>query len=148
MAIPASVVGSTTLPVTVTVERGRLALFAKATGQHDKVYTDVTYAQAEGHRDLPVPPTFLFGLELEQPDPFAWIADLGVDLNHVLHGSQSFEYEQLAYAGDTLTAQSTVTDLYSKKGGALEFLERQTTVTRDDQKVATLTQVLVVRNPS
>lgn len=56
-------------PGVVTVERGRLALFARVTGQTDPVYTDVAAARAAGHPDLPVPPTFIFGLELEAPDP-------------------------------------------------------------------------------
>ena len=35
-------------PVVVTVERGRLALFARVTGQGDPVYTDVAAARAAG----------------------------------------------------------------------------------------------------
>lgn len=146
MPISPAAVGSTTPPMDVTIERGRLRLFAKATGQTDPVYLDPDEARARGHRDLPVPPTFLFGLELERSDPFGWIADLGVDMNAVLHGTQSFDYGRLAYAGDTLTVSSAITDVYAKKNGALEFIERQTTVRRGDETVATLQQVLVVRN--
>ena len=146
MVIPPSVVGSSTPPVVVTVERGRLRLFAKATGQTDPLYVDVDTAQAQGHRDLPVPPTYLFGLELEQPDPFAWISALGVDLNDVLHGTQAFTYDGLAYAGDTLTVASTVTDVYAKRGGALQFIERRSVVTRGEEQLATLEQTIVVRS--
>ena len=143
MPIDPNAVGATSPPITVTVERGRLQLFAKATGQCDPLYVDVETAQAQGHPDLPVPPTYLFGLELEQPDPFAWLAALGVDLNDVLHGSQSFTYEGLVHAGDTVTVQSTVTDVFAKK--ALEFLERRSVVTRGGEVVATLDQTIVVR---
>lgn len=146
MAISPSVIGSSTPPATMTVERGRLQLFAKAIGQTDPLYLDVDVARAEGHRDLPVPPTFLFGLELEQPNPFSWIEDLGVAMPTVLHGSQSFEYKAMAYAGDVLTATSTITDVYEKKGGALELIDRVTDITRDGETIATLTQTLVVRN--
>jgi acyl dehydratase len=146
VGISPAAIGSTTPPLDVTIERGRLRLFAKATGQSDPLYLDPKVARARGHRDLPVPPTFLFGLELERPDPFAWIAELGVDMNAVLHGTQSFDYACLAYAGDTLTVTSTITDIYAKKNGALEFIERRTVVEREGQAVATLQQVLVVRN--
>lgn len=146
MALPASVIGTTRPPFTATVERSRLRLFAKAVGQDDPVYTDVEAARQHGHPDLPVPPTYLFGLELEQPDPFAWMAELGIELSAVLHGAQSFEYTSMAYAGDTLTATSTITDTYSKKGGALDFIERRTEVTRGDERVATLLQTVIVRN--
>lgn len=144
MPIPTSAVGSSTPPLSVTVDRGRLRLFAKSIGQSDPLYVDVETALAQGHPDLPVPPTYLFGLELEQPDPFGWLGELGVDLNDVLHGSQSFTYDALVHAGDTVTVQSTVTDVYAKK--ALEFIERRSVVTRDGQRVATLEQTVVVRS--
>jgi acyl dehydratase len=132
--------------VTVVVDRGRLELFAKATGQTDPLYTDPAAAQALGHPDLPVPPTYLFALELAQPDPFGWITSLGVDLNSVLHGSESFDYRAMAYAGQELTARSTITDVYSKRGGALEFIERRTDITRADETVAVLAETIIVRN--
>ncbi|MCW2542868.1 MAG: hypothetical protein JWM40_420 [Frankiales bacterium] len=146
MPIDASVIGSSTPTISVTVERGRLQLFAKSVGQTDPLYTDVEAAKAEGMPDLPVPPTFLFGLELEQPEPFRWIADLGVDMNTVLHGDQTFTYERMAYAGETLHSTSTITDVYAKKGGALEFVRRLTEVVRDGAVIATLDQTIIVRN--
>ena len=146
MAITSTCVGTSTAPLTLTVERGRLQLFAKATGQTDPLYVDPAVAQAQGHPDLPVPPTYLFGLELERPDPFGWITSLGIDMNTVLHGTQSFEYDRLAHAGDVLTTRSTITDVYSRKSGALDFIERRTEVTRDGQPIATLNQTIVVRN--
>ena len=88
----------------MTSNAGRLRFFAKAIGETNPVYTDVDAAQAAGHRDLPVPPTFLFGIELDSPDPFGWLSGIGVDLRRVLHGEQSFTYHSPAYAGDVLTA--------------------------------------------
>ena len=86
-------------PIVVTVERGRLALFARVTGQADPVYTDLAAARAAGHPDLPVPPTFFFGLELEMPAPFGYLAELGIDLRQVLHGRQTFRYHALPTRG-------------------------------------------------
>ncbi|MFD7845611.1 MaoC family dehydratase N-terminal domain-containing protein [Nocardia sp. NPDC059764] len=134
-------------PVTVYVERGRLRLFAKAIGETDPLYTDVAAARQAGHPDLPVPPTFFFSLELEAPDPFAYLTALGVDLRRVLHGEQSFTYHRPAHAGDTLTLQPRIVDVYSKKGGALEFLVKQTGISRGEELVAEASSVIVVRNP-
>jgi acyl dehydratase len=134
-------------PITVQVERGRLRFFASATGQTDPVYTDLDAAMQAGHPDLPVPPTFFFSLELEEPDPFGYLAALDVDLRRVLHGEQSFTYHRPAHAGDTLTLQPRIVDIDSKKGGALEFLVKQTDITRDGQLVAEAQSVIVVRNP-
>lgn len=135
--------------VSVSVERGRLRAFAHAIAETDPMYVDLDAAGAAGHPDLPVPPTFLFGLASGQgPDDFAWLADLGVDLRHVLHGEQTFTYRSLAYAGDTLVLTPRIMDVYSKRGGALQFLVRATQIRRvDDTVVADMTMTIVVRDP-
>ncbi len=140
-------VGTQFEAVTVKMERGRLQFFAKAIGQQDPVYVDVAAARAAGHPDLPVPPTFLFSLEFEQPDPLAYLSDLGIDLGSVMHGEERFDYTRLAFAGETLTAKSHVADVYAKRGGSLEFVEIRTTLTRDDgDEIAVLSKVLVIRH--
>ncbi|MDT5065467.1 MAG: hypothetical protein QOK02_1622 [Mycobacterium sp.] len=148
MPVDQSVIGKEFPPLTMTVDAGRLRFFAKAIGETNPVFTDLETAKAAGHRDLPVPPTFLFGIELESPDPFAWLSGMGVDLRRVLHGEQSFTYHSPAVAGDVLTVTPRVDNVYSKKGGALDFIEKASTVTRQDGSVvAELTTVIVVRNP-
>ncbi|MEU4418303.1 MaoC family dehydratase N-terminal domain-containing protein [Nocardia salmonicida] len=147
MSLNRSVIGYESPAVSLLITRSRLRHFAKATGQLDPIYTDLTAAGQAGHPDLPVPPTFLFGIELETPNPFAFLEDLGIDLRTVLHGEQQFDYHRMAYAGDELTATSWITDLYDKKGGLLEFLVRETVVTNSDgDRVADLRNVTVVQN--
>ncbi|MGW5239210.1 MaoC family dehydratase N-terminal domain-containing protein [Monashia sp. NPDC004114] len=134
-------------PLVVEVERGRLRFFAKAIGETDPVHLDVAVARAAGHPDLPVPPTFFFSLGLEAPDPFGYLDHLGVDLRYVLHGEQSFTYHRPAYAGDVLTLTDAIVDVYVKRGGALEFVVKQTNITRAGEAVAEMRSVIVVRNP-
>ncbi|GAA4815026.1 MaoC family dehydratase N-terminal domain-containing protein [Tomitella cavernea] len=149
MAIDPSVVGRELAPVTAVIEAGRLALFATATGQDDPVYSDPAAARAAGHPGVPVPPTFLFGIELDQPEPFGWLTDLGVDLRHVLHGEQSFTYHAQAYAGEEVTARPHIAEVYSKKSGTLQFIAKHTRVTRvDGTAVADLESLIVVREPA
>ena len=145
MPIDPAIVGTRLSAHTVEVERGRLRLFAHAIGETDPSYVDIEAAHAAGHPDLPVPPTFLFCLEMERPDPFGFLSELGVDPRTVLHGEQAFEYHAPAYAGDQLMFVSTVSNVYTKKGGALEFLERTTEVNRGDTPIATLTASTVIR---
>jgi acyl dehydratase len=131
----------------VLVEKGRLKFFAKATGQTDPVYTDEAAAHAAGHPDLPVPPTFLFCLEMEAPDPAAIRNLLGMDYRRLLHGEQGFVYERMAYAGDVLRFEQRVEEIYDKKNGALEFVVRKTIVTNQrGESVAQLRTVSVLRN--
>ncbi len=145
MRIDPAVIGRSFPDVTVDVERGRLRLFAKAIGETDPVYTDVAAARAAGHRDLPVPPTLLFGLELDREDPHGWLGDIGIDLRRILHGEQSFTYAAPAYAGDALTFSSRVSDAYVKKAGRLGFLVRDTDVRRNGDDIAAMRQIIVVR---
>ena len=139
MAVAPSVVGTEMPPVQMTVDAGRLRFFAKSIGETNPVYT--------GDRPA-VPPTFLFAIEFEQPDPFAWLAQIGIDLRHLLHGEQSFTYHAIAHAGDTLIARPRIADVYSKRGGALQFIVKETAVTQaDGTPVADLRTVAVIRDP-
>lgn len=146
--IDRAVIGQALPPFEATMERGRLRFFATATGQQDPVYSDLEAARAAGHRDLPVPPTFVFGLPLERPGAFDWLAEIGVDLRFVLHGEQRFDYHELAYAGDTLRYASRITDVYDKRGGALEFIDVAVAIERDGGgRIADVRQITVVRHP-
>ncbi|MFI7003280.1 MaoC family dehydratase N-terminal domain-containing protein [Nocardia sp. NPDC050175] len=148
MPLDQSVIGKQLAPCTLTVEAGRLRFFAEAIGERNPIFTDLDAAKAAGYPNLPVPPTFLFGLELDNPESFSWLADLGIDLRWVLHGEQSFTYHVTAVAGDVLTSTPAIGNVYSKKGGALDFIEKISTVTRaDGTLVAELKTVIVVRNP-
>ena len=126
-------IGHAMPPFSVDVEKGRLRFFAKAIGQEE-----VSDA---------VPPTFLFCLEMESPNPAAIRDLLGLDYKRLLHGEQGFTYHAMAYAGDTLTFEQRIEDIYDKKNGALEFVVRKTRVTNQrNELVAELRCVTVMRN--
>lgn len=127
-------------------EAGQLRFFAKATGETNPVYFDESAAHDAGHPSLPLPPTFLFSLEFQQPDT-RWRDEIGIELSRILHGEQSFTYHRLAYAGDVLSYDSRIADIYDKKNGALEFVVRETRVTNQKgEHVADLRCVIVQRN--
>jgi N-terminal half of MaoC dehydratase len=135
-------------PLPVDIERGRLRFFAKATGQTDPVYFDLDAARAAGHRDLPVPPTFLSNsIELELPNPLGWVAALGGDLMKTTHAEQGFVYHKLAYGGDSVVLQRRIVDVYTKKGGALEFVVKQTDVMRGGELLMEIRFVIALRHP-
>ena len=142
-------IGKTYGRVTTEVEKGRLRFFAKAIGETDPVYTDESAARDARYRALPVPPTYFFCLQMiDDPDPTSWVGEIGINLQNILHGEQSFEYLEMAFAGDRLTFESVITDIYDKKGGALEFVISETTVVNQfGTLVSRLKQSLVVRNP-
>ena len=132
---------------TLVIERGRLRFFAKAIGETNPIYVDEAAAAAAGYADLPAPPTFVFAAELDSNTMFALFEQLGVPLGKVLHGEQGFEYLAPVVAGDTVTVTSRIKDIHDKRGGALEFLETESTaVNQHGEMVARLRGVVVVRN--
>jgi acyl dehydratase len=144
--IDRNIIGMAFPPFAITAEAGQLRFFAKAIGETDPVYFDESAARDAGHPTLPLPPTFLFSLELARP-PSNWREEAGIELARVLHGEQSFTYRRMAHAGDTLHFDSGVTDVYEKKGGALEFVVMETRVTNQrSEHVADIRKVLVHRN--
>lgn len=146
--IDTSFIGHVVAPFETRVERGRLRDFARATGQSDRVYFDVEAAQAAGYRDLLAPPTYLFSLDLHREDSFHFITLLNIDIAKVLHGEQSFTYGAPICAGDTVTLVSEVTDIYTKKGGAMEFVHLKTSATNQlGEDAGSMTRTVIVRHP-
>ena len=129
------------------IEKGRLRFFAKATGETNPIYTDEAAAKAAGYPSLPVPPTFLFAAELDAGTLMPALHEMDVNLPRILHGEQQFTYLAPVCAGDTITVESRISDIYDKKNGALEFVVKDSTVTNQRGKqVAEMRSVIVVRN--
>ena len=135
--------GASVLPI----ERTRLQFFAKAIGETSPVYLDREAARAAGYADIPAPPTFLFAAELDSGATVQLLADLQIPLSKLLHGEQGFTYHRAVCAGDTVTVRSSISDVFSRKGGALEFVVRTSRATNQhDELVAEMRTVLVCRH--
>ena len=140
-------IGYTPPPILWDVEKGRIAFFAKVVGLTDPIYTDEGAAKAAGYRGIVAPPTFIFGAPGDSGETMKLIETLNIDLGKVLHGEQRFDYHAPVCAGDTLRFESKVSDIYDKKGGALEFVVNDTKVTNQlGEHVADLHSVIVVRH--
>ncbi|MNG22732.1 hypothetical protein D3C81_797210 [compost metagenome] len=71
---------------------------------------------------------------------------MGFDLGRILHAEQEFSYHRMAFAGDVLTFDTRIVDVYEKKGGALQFVVQQTRITNQDgEHIADLRSSLVQR---
>lgn len=140
-------IGRESNPLIIDVEKGRLKFFAKSIGETNPIYTDEVAAQAAGYRSLPAPPTFAYSLDLERANPFDDIEAMGVNLGHVLHGGQDFIYHAPICSGDRISISSRVADIYDRKGGALEFLVQDYTLTNQNgELVAEMRRTLIIRN--
>jgi acyl dehydratase len=143
-----SAVGRSFTPITAHVEPGRLRYFLNTIGERNPVYRDAKAAAAAGYNGQPIPPTYLFCLEMMDAErPFEVIEALNIDLARVLHGEQRFAYHAPVTVGDTLNFLSRVTDVTDKKNGALTFVVIETKVTNQSGRhVADAARTIVVRN--
>ena len=74
--------------------------------------------------------------------------ELGVPIGNILHGEQSFTYLAQVCAGDVLKVDSRIADIYQKKGGALEFIVKDSVITdQNGVKVIEARSIIVARNP-
>lgn len=129
--------------VRTRVRRDDLRLFSSSIGETRPMYVSVRAARSAGHPDLPVPPTYLFGLVLRTGSPFDWAVERGFDMQRTLHAEQCFEYVAMTFAGDTLTLTSSCDPVETTRRSRALRLTRRTVVRRSDEVVAHLSCTLV-----
>jgi acyl dehydratase len=144
-----SAVGREFTPVTARVEPGRLRFFFDTLGEGNPVYREESAAKAAGYAATPVPPTYLFCLEMmDATVPFEFLNALNIDLARVLHGEQRFDYLAPVVVGDVVTFWPRVTSVTEKKGGAMTLIVVETKATNQNGvHVADISRTVVVRNP-
>lgn len=115
------IVGKTYPPFTVRVEYGKIREFAEALRDDNPLYRDAEAARRSPFGGIIAPPTLSRNFWWEGTQVHQ---DLGFDWRYVVHGEQEFEYYQPIKAGDVLTGQMKIADLYEKagkRGGKMTF---------------------------
>jgi hypothetical protein len=113
-----SAVGTTDEPFPMTVERGKIREFARATMSDNPQYlTDPT---------PPIEPTFLTSVSFWNPPGRSVFAKVNMDLKRLLHGGQEYVFHgPPPRAGTELTVQTRVAEIYEKegkRGGTMTFV--------------------------
>lgn len=109
------------------IEAGKVAEFARAIGDDNPAYRDEEAARAKGFEAIPAPPTFtrvaMFP-HYRPPDGSRLGFELGFDVRREIHGEQEYEFERPLLVGDSLYAETTLTDAFQRegsRGGAMTF---------------------------
>lgn len=101
-------------PFAVTIERTKIRELVSAIGDDNPVYQS---QQAAGYPDVPPPPTiatmFLFWGNTHFVEQ---LAELGLDINRLMHREEEYEYLAPMQPGETLTGVMTVLDGASRRG--------------------------------
>lgn len=127
------------------VERGRIKLYAHAIGETDPLYRDVAVARARGYPDIPIPPGYLYSLDLEREPPIDYLGAVGARMGHLLHGEQTLSLCRDICAGTEIYFHTRIADIYDKRNGTLEFFVVHTRVNDSEQVlVAELRATFVV----
>ena len=122
-------------PIIFDIEKQRVRFFSKATGQTDPVYFDEDIAKEKGFPSLLAPPTFLTTVSHEQRNPYQYLHDLSIDMKNVLHAGQCYKYHDLVFAGDQITMESKIKNMYDKKNGSLQFIEFESIFLNQNKKL-------------
>lgn len=123
MEIDRSLIGRSTEPYVVEVERGAIRRFADAIGDPDPVWRDPEYAKSLGHADVIAPPTFPVSFVMPGTPPW-WE---GLDRKRFLAGEQGFHYVRAITAGDVLTCRMVLLDVLRKEGrsGVMDLMVQE-----------------------
>ena len=141
-----SLINKTYPPIIFDIEKQRVKFFSKVTRQTDPVYFDEDIAKEKGFPSLLAPPTFLTTVSHEQKNLYQYLHDLSIDLKSILHAGQSYNYHHLVFAGDQITMESKIKDMYDKKNGILQFIEFESIFLNQDKKlIAESLSTLVIR---
>ena len=145
MAINRDYLGRTYPPTEpYEVSRVKLAEFADAIGDQNPVHRDREAAQAAGYRDVVAPPTFPIVISMNGSARAVMDPGLGINYAMVVHGEQRFEYNRPLFAGDTVTCQSTISDI--RQAGRNVLLTTRTEITTvDGEQVCTAYSTIVER---
>jgi len=135
--------GKTYDPVTFEVDADRIRQYADAVHEAGAIYHDPEAARRAGFRDLVAPPMFAVVFSAPALGP-AIIDTVGEGLPRMVHGGQEFVWGEPVCAGDTITTEAWVRDVYEKDGKVFYVFESVAKNQRR-QEVARATWTNIVR---
>ena len=120
MEIDTSLIGTSTEPYVIEVERGAIRRFAEAIGDTNPLWVDPDFARAQGYEDVIAPPTFPVSFQMPGI-PIWW---RGLDRKRFLAGEHRFSYARPIHVGDVLACRMTLVDVERKQGrsGSMDLM--------------------------
>jgi acyl dehydratase len=144
MAVKTEAVGKTYDPVTYAVGREKIREYASAIGAENPVHHDREAAEAAGYRDIVAPPMFCVVYSGRAVGPGVLDPEVGINFAAMVHGGQEFVWGEPVCAGDEITTQAKVTEIYEKDGKGFYVFESVST-NQDGAEVVRGTWTNIVR---
>ncbi|MFT4656806.1 MAG: 3-methylfumaryl-CoA hydratase [Minisyncoccia bacterium] len=127
-----------------TVSRTDIARFARAIGETNAVYYDAEAARAAGHPDVVAPVYFPYTIRMQathlvdradlEPDGSSSADVPPLPTNRAMAGETTIDLGVPIHAGDTITLNKRIVELYEKTGrsGTLVFVKTEFVFTNQD----------------
>jgi acyl dehydratase len=144
VAVDASAKGKTYPAHTYEVGKEKIREYAQAVGEDNPVYFDRDKAREAGFRDIPAPPMFAVVYSAGSMGPAVLDPDVGIELVRMVHGGQEFVWGEPVCAGDTITTEAEVKDIYERDGKGFYVFE-SVSRNQDGQEVVRATWTNIVR---
>jgi acyl dehydratase len=144
MAVDSSAKGKTYEPYPYEVGKEKIREYAFAVGEDNPVYFDRGKAKAEGFRDIPAPPMFAVVYSAGSVGPAVLDPEVGIDFAQMVHGGQEFVWGEPVCAGDTITTEVEVEDIY-EDGGKSFYVFSSVSKNQDGQEVVRAKWTNIVR---
>jgi acyl dehydratase len=143
MALDTALVGKTYDPVTFDVDADRIRQYAEAVHEDNPVHHDADAAREAGFRDVVAPP--MFAVVYSAPAMGGPIFEaIGEALPRMVHGGQEFVWGEPVCAGDAITTETTVKEIYEKDGKGFYVFE-SVSKNQDGAEVVRATWTNIVR---
>ena len=127
MPVDESRKGKSYPPFEYEVGREKIREYARAVGETNPVYLDREAALAAGFRDVVAPPMFCVVYSAPAMGPAVLDPEVGINLAAMVHGSQEFVWGEPVCAGDVITTQPRLADVYEKDGRGFYVFQSEST---------------------
>jgi acyl dehydratase len=116
MAVKKELIGKVYPSFEYEVGREKVREYARAVGQENPIHLDSDAAREAGFSNVVAPPMFCVVYSAGALGPAVLDPELGINLALMVHGSQEFEWFEPVVAGDTITTEVVVKDVFDKNG--------------------------------
>jgi len=144
MPVSTEAVGKQYPETTYEVGLEKIREYANAVGQAEPVHHDREAARQAGFRDVVAPPMFAVVYSAPALGPAILDPDVGINFAAMVHGGQEFVWGEPVCAGDTITTETSVKDVY-ERGGMGFYVFESVSRNQDGQEVVRGTWTNIVR---
>jgi acyl dehydratase len=144
MPVNLDAIGKQWPPASYEVGLEKIREYARAVGETNPVHLDREAALAAGFRDVVAPPMFCVVYSAPAMGPAVLDPEVGIDLAAMVHGGQEFVWGEPVCAGDTITTEASVKEIYEKDGKGFYVFE-SVSKNQDGDQVVRATWTNIVR---